>query len=88
MDAGGVRLPRADSDVTDEQVATNGVYLEPAALGELTTTLQMACRRAYKKQLELDDEKAAASSQVWPFGYFCLLVGAGASAALCNRDWR
>jgi len=74
-----------DGNVTDEQVAT-GVYLEPDALGELTTKLQMACRRAYKKQLKLDDKKAAASSQIWPFGYFCLLV----PVALFSRSpwWR
>jgi len=61
-----------DGDVTVEQVATNGVYLEPDALGELTTTLQMACRKAYKKQLKFEDEKAAASVPIWIFGYFCI----------------
>ena len=80
--------PGLDGSIIDEQDATDGVYLEPDALGQLTTKLQMACRKGYEQQLNFDDEVAASASastpSFWSFYYFGIL----ATAALCCAHWR
>jgi len=48
-----------DGNIVDEQSATDGVYLEPDALVQLTTALQTACGKAYEQQLNFNDEVAA-----------------------------
>ena len=66
--------PGLDGSIVDEQSATDGVYLEPDALGQLTTALQTACRKAYEQQLNFEDEvatsEASESASRWNFLYF------------------
>jgi len=84
--------PGLDGSIVDEQSATDGVYLEPDALVQLTTTLQTACCKAYEQQLNFNDEAAALaaseSSTRWIFNYYIAKYIVLAIVDWCCWHWR
>ena len=69
------------------QEGPTAASLEPDALGQLTTALQTACRKAYEQQLNFEDEvatsEASESASRWNFLYFSAL----AIVASCSLHW-